>query len=87
VTVAANDFSFSPSQIRVEGPFNLTLVNDGRLLHDLTVPELNIKLVAGPGETVTTGVPQVSPGEYSFCCSVPGHADAGMVGVLVVESS
>ncbi|MFQ5524231.1 MAG: cupredoxin domain-containing protein [Acidimicrobiia bacterium] len=87
VTVVADDFSFSPSRIQVEGPFNLTLVNAGRLLHDITIPELNVQLVAGPGETVTTGVSQVQPGEYSFFCSVPGHADAGMVGVVEVESS
>jgi plastocyanin len=88
VTVVANDFSFTPSEITIEGDdgFNLTLVNEGRLLHDITIPELNIQLVASAGETVSTGVAEAPPGEYRFFCSVPGHADAGMVGVLVIES-
>ena len=87
VTVVAGDFSFSPNRIEVEGPFNLTLVNEGRLLHDITIPELGIQVVAGPGETVTTGVSEVPAGEYRFFCSVPGHADAGMVGFIEIDSS
>lgn len=86
VRVTATEFRFEPDRVAVgaENGFNLTLVNDGRLPHDLTIPELGVRLVAQPGEEVTTGVRVTEPGEYRFLCTIPGHAEAGMVGVLIV---
>ena len=37
------------------------------------------------GETTTeTFIVDIEPGEYAFFCSLPGHADAGLVGTLTV---
>jgi len=50
-------------------------------------PSLNaVALLVGPGETkaITFNAP-TTPGEYTFRCDVPGHAEAGEVGVMVVE--
>lgn len=64
----------------------ITLQNDGASLHDFVVDELGIDVDMPPGQTVTVTVPDdVAPGEYEFICSVPGHAQAGMVGTLVIE--
>lgn len=40
--------------------------------------------VLGPGESETLTV-KLPPGEYPFLCSFPGHALAGMKGVLTVK--
>lgn len=89
ISVEATEFRFDPDRVVVSTgeAVNLTLVNRGALLHDLTVPDLGLRLVAGPGETVTAGLAAQQPGEYRLLCTVPGHAEAGMVGWLVVEDS
>lgn len=87
VTVTATDLSFSPSEVKLpaNAPVNLTLANRGALLHDLTIPELGVRIVARPGETTTFGLRGLPAGRYGAYCSVPGHADAGMRMVVVVE--
>lgn len=60
--------------------------NTGASLHDFVVDDLGIAVAAPAGETVTVTIPaDAAPGEYQFYCSVPGHAQAGMVGTLVIE--
>ena len=88
IRVEAADFAFLPDRVVVPAgeEFNLELANRGRLLHDLSVPALGVYVAAGPGVTATGGVRAAPEGEYQFLCTVPGHAAAGMVGVLVVES-
>jgi uncharacterized cupredoxin-like copper-binding protein len=86
VEVEATEFIFQPDPLVIEvgETFNLTLVNRGQLLHDLTIPELGIHLVAAPGETTTTGLEVIEAGEYRILCTVPGHAQAGMSARMVV---
>lgn len=87
VEVEATEFGFQPERLVIDAgeTVNLTLINRGGLLHDLTIPELDIQLVAGPGETATAGLETLEAGEYQMLCTVPGHADAGMVAWMVVE--
>jgi plastocyanin len=86
LTVILDDFAFDPSDVTVQtGQVNLTLVNEGAAVHDLTVPELGITILASPGESVTTGLEFDTPGTYDTLCSIPGHAALGMTGSLVVR--
>lgn len=87
LVVEAVDFAFELNRVEVatDQEFNLTLVNQGALLHDLTIPDLGIRVVARPGESTTVGVTAQPPGEYLMLCTVPGHAEAGMEGWLVVH--
>lgn len=88
VNVKLDDFTFEPSDITVtEGKVNITLVNEGAAVHDLSVPDLGIRIVASPGETVTSGIEITTPGIYATLCSIPGHASLGMTGSLVVLPS
>lgn len=87
ISVQAGEFVFDPSRIevRADEPVNIRLVNRGALFHDFTVEGLAFRLSAVPGEQATAGLEAADPGSYRFLCTVPGHADAGMVGTLVVR--
>ncbi len=85
--VVATEFAFEPSEIRLRAgeTFNLTLDNRGALFHDLTISELDLKLTADAGARASGSLAIAEPGRYEFVCAVPGHAQAGMTGSLVVE--
>jgi len=87
VTITAADLTFSPTELRLPAgrEVNLTLVNRGQVLHDLTIPGLGVHIVAGPGESRTVGLRNLTPGRSEGFCSVPGHAQAGMRVTVVVE--
>jgi glucose/arabinose dehydrogenase len=64
----------------------IQIVSTGVALHDFTADELGIKVDIPPGETVTVQIPaDAAPGTYDFICSIPGHAEAGMVGTLTIQ--
>lgn len=86
--VVADDFFFDPGQLTVSAGVetNITLVNSGRVFHDITIASVGFQLGVSPGEIATGGLIGLDPGTYPFECSVPGHASAGMVGELVVEA-
>jgi len=85
VTVVARDLSFSPEEVGVPAgqTVNLVLRNEGAVFHDLTLPDLGFRLSASPGQEASAALTVPAPGRYPFFCSVPGHRQAGMVGVLV----
>lgn len=87
LTLVGDEFEFSPATITVDQgePFNLTLINTGSLVHDLTIAEFGFSIVANPGESVTGGFVPDRPGTYEFVCSIPGHAQAGMSGTILVQ--
>ena len=62
----------------------ITIHNSGVALHNFSVDKLKIWLDVLPGETkqVTVTAPA---GDYPFYCDVPGHKQAGMVGLLRVR--
>lgn len=86
IEVAALDFRFQPSELRVKSGqnVNIALANRGAIIHDITIPALRFSLVAQPGQRVIAGLAAARPGTYEFYCSVPGHREAGQVGRLIV---
>jgi Cu+-exporting ATPase len=88
VHVVASDSAFSPSEIAVPagGLVVLSLTNEDEVFHDLMVDGLaNVELPTRPGQTSSVRFLADRPGTYRFLCTVPGHADAGMTGTLVVR--
>ncbi len=85
--VTATEFAFSPAELTVVvgEPINLTLINQGSLPHDLAIPELGVRIAAAPGQQMTAGLEIEAAGSYEFVCTYPGHAEAGMTGLLTVE--
>ncbi len=88
VDLVASSLAFSQSEIHVSaGRFVvLRFRNDDAVFHDWMVVGLaNVDAAARPGQTQQVRFSVDRPGTYVFECSVPGHAEAGMRGVLVVD--
>lgn len=89
LVVTATEFAFSPTELTVEAGegFNLTLINEGAIAHDLLIQDLGFRLTAAPGQQVGAGLTVDTPGSFDILCTYPGHADSGMTGVLIVRTS
>lgn len=86
VVVDAGEMWFDPSALEVTAgePVNLTVSNRGRVFHDLTIDEFDLRIDVDSAQSTTAGLDLDVPGTYDFYCSVPGHATAGMQGVITV---
>jgi nitrite reductase (NO-forming) len=83
--VSAFDLGFEPANLTVDAPgrYEVVLVNDGAIPHDLVFEDGTGTPIIASGETATVEV--VIPAEgMEFICTVPGHADMGMVGRVTV---
>jgi Cu+-exporting ATPase len=90
VTITASDLRFDPEDIHVRAGawVSLRLVNDDAVFHDWMVEGIeNVDTPARPGQTSAIRFIIDTPGTYAVVCSVPGHADGGMVGTLVVDAA
>ena len=87
-TVSGTEYNFNPSSIRVSAGdrVKITFRNDGRIGHNFVVKDLGISAkTIGSGQTDIVEFTAPQSGNYTFICSVPGHATAGMAGDLIVE--
>jgi uncharacterized cupredoxin-like copper-binding protein len=86
--VSLTEFAISPGEIDVPPGEPLTFVvsNDGTAPHTFAV-ETGSDTVETPqiqpGESTTLEVPALETGHYKTLCTVPGHADAGMTGMVM----
>jgi manganese oxidase len=90
ITITAFDLGFDPAMAHVSAPgtYTVTFVNDGGTYHDLTFADGTI--VGAEAHESATGEVAIPADGITFICSVPGHADAGMKGdvmVLAAEGS
>ena len=88
VEVEARNVRFGPDEIRVPAGrwVVIELRNADATFHDLEVEGLaNVDVGARGGQSSRIRVRLDEPGRYRFICTVPGHAEAGMIGTLVVE--
>ena len=84
IKIRAFDLGFDPAMVHVAaaGTYAVTLVNDGGTPHDLTFAD-GTKVEAA-AHTTSTGEVTIPAAGLTFICSVPGHADAGMRGAVMV---
>ncbi|OGT25040.1 MAG: nitrite reductase, copper-containing [Gammaproteobacteria bacterium RBG_16_66_13] len=64
----------------------ITLINGDYILHDLAIEELEVKsaeVQTADERTTVTFVVELE-GEYAYFCTIPGHRQAGMVGIFRV---
>jgi len=83
VTVQMKEFKFVLSKKTVaHGAVTFKLVNKGTIAHDFKIAGKKSKLVQ-PGKSGKLIV-TLKAGKLKYLCTVPGHAAAGMKGVLKV---
>jgi manganese oxidase len=86
-TVELGDLFIEPAAISLlPGDGTITVQNNGKTQHDFTVPGLGATAMLDPGAKETLTLKGLEPGSYDFICSVPGHADGGMKGVITVAT-
>jgi uncharacterized cupredoxin-like copper-binding protein len=87
---AGDDMKFEPAAIslRAAQPLELTLRNAGQMPHDFTLSEgaaQPVKLAVNGGEITSDTFVTDKPGTFTFECSMPGHALAGMRGTITAQ--
>jgi len=93
-SVGMSEYEFDPSDLSVTAGDTLALTNDGQIPHNLTIVEGDDPIGGGAelaasddiagGDSGDVAV-DVEAGDYSFLCTIPGHAEDGMVGKITVE--
>jgi len=86
VTLRATDFAYTPAQVKVAAPgeVTVTLENKGLLEHDFMIEGVPGTLLVRANQTGSGTFKLAKPGTYTFSCTVSGHREAGMKGTLVV---
>jgi plastocyanin len=87
VAITGRDFRFEPAEVTVRAGewVVVEFTNDDTVIHDWMVEGIpNVDVPARPGQTARLRFVLDTPGTYMVMCSIPGHAEAGMVGMLVV---
>ncbi len=84
--IHAFDLGFRPNALSVAtaGTYAVRFVNDGAVQHNLTFAD-GTRITADPGQTVTGSITVPAAG-ITFLCDVPGHAQAGMTGSIIIAS-
>ena len=92
IDVALKEFSISPAQIQAPAGRTLTfnVTNAGTAQHTFAV-KTAVKVYEttpiDPGQSASLEVAALDSGTYTTLCTIPGHADLGMQGQLLVGDS
>ena len=86
VQVKGAEFFFRLSTKSIAKPGRVTFVfkNIGHVEHDFKINNKKTPLIS-PGKTARLVVTFKKKGKFPYLCTVPGHAAAGMKGVLTVR--
>lgn len=87
VDISLKEFSMSPAMPTVPpGDVTIRVTNNGTIVHNFDIPDRS--LTTGnlqPGESKTITIKNATVGDLDFICTIPGHADSGMKGMVMVE--
>jgi plastocyanin len=87
IAVTANKLTFAPKVLQVLAGEDVTIALTSKdTAHDLYVKGVGHIVHADKGETAKGGLRVDEPGTYQFWCTVSGHKEGGMRGVLTVTS-
>lgn len=86
VTVGMSEFKFAvtPKTVKKNVPVAFALTNKGTIGHDFKIGGKKSPVLAA-GTKGTLKVTFKKAGRFSYLCTLPSHAAAGMRGVLVVK--
>ena len=84
--VTAIDYHFHDAHptFPIEEGRDLVVKNEGRNVHNVTIPALGFSMDVQPGERLTVGdiTLRMDPGRYALICRY--HEDRGMTGTIVI---
>ncbi|MGH2405070.1 MAG: cupredoxin domain-containing protein [bacterium] len=87
VEVIMREWAFEPSPLVAKtGKVTFRIKNDGSVEHNFLVenkPGAEVDAIK-PGESKTLTA-DLTPGQYTVFCNLPGHREAGMVRTLKIE--
>lgn len=88
LAASPTDLAFDATSLTSKpGKVTIDFDNPAALEHDVAIEQDGKEIAVS--ETITEGKTSVSadlaPGAYTFLCTVPGHAEAGMEGTLTVK--
>jgi plastocyanin len=88
LVASPSDLAFDKTSLTSKpGKVTIDFDNPAALEHNVAIEQDGEEIAVS--ETLTEGKTSVSadlaPGTYTFLCTVPGHAEAGMEGVLTVR--
>jgi plastocyanin len=88
LAASPTDIAFDKTSLTSKpGKVTIDFDNPAALEHNVAIEQGGKEIAAS--ETLAEGKTSVSadlaPGSYTFLCTVPGHAEAGMEGTLVVK--
>lgn len=65
----------------------ITVINSDAVLHDLVIDEFGVTTgeLTAAEQTVTVEFVADRPGEFVYYCSIPGHREIGMQGIVRIE--
>lgn len=82
--LGASDLAFSTQTLEARaGEVTLAFANTDAVPHTFTVRALGVDVEAGGGEATRTTF-TAEPGTYDYVCTIPGHDNPEMRGVLTV---
>jgi len=87
VQASASELAYVPNTLSAPaGRIMIRMTNPSQLQHSIALAVSGVQ----PGAVVGNGgvsevVATVTPGTYTFYCTVPGHRQAGMTGTLTVH--
>src|SRR5687767_8830741 len=87
IAITAFDLGFEPAMVHVAeaGTYTVTFINDGGTFHDVTFADGTV--IGAEGHETATGEVNIPAEGMTFICSVPGHADGGMTGEVMVATA
>ncbi len=86
VEMTAFSMGFDPAVIRIkDGEYFDIDISNVDIVHSFDLDELGIHVNLGIGESKVIRVNVLEKGEYEYYCAIPGHREAGMKGILIVE--
>ena len=73
-------------EAQVGDTVEITVINGDAVLHDLAINEFNVTTgeLTDKDQQATVSFQVSTPGDFTYFCTVPGHKQAGMFGLLRV---
>ncbi|HEX6261300.1 MAG TPA: multicopper oxidase domain-containing protein, partial [Actinomycetota bacterium] len=83
--IEIGELFLDPEELSAQpGSLSITVRNTGSVEHNLAIDGVGATPMIPPGGTATLEADDIAAGEYEMICEVPGHADGGMRGTLLV---